>query len=243
MSRLLPLTEDDYPAEDDQPMAETPLHAQVITLFQQALEDYFAGRPDVFVASDINWYWEEGNLDAVTAPDTLVAVGVEPKPLADRRCYFQWREGGVVPALVFEAASRSTWRADLAAKREQYQSLGVPEYVVFDPQARYLRTHPLRGFRLRRGVYRRMQPEAGELVSRLGFGLRAEGETLRLVDGRTGEPIPTRREQAEEARRQAADAARRAADAERRAADEKARGDTLAAEVDRLKALLAERPS
>ncbi len=242
MSRLVPLTDDDYPAEDDQPMAETPFHAQVVTLFQQALEDFFAGRADVFLASDINWYWEEGNLDAVVAPDTLVAVGVEPKPLADRRCYFQWREGGVVPALVFEAASKSTWRADLAGKMEQYQALGVPEYVVYDPQARYLRKNPLRLFRLSRGQYRPVRPVDGAFPSRLGLRLRAEGELLRVIDGRTGQPILTRRERAEAERQRAEAERQRATEAERLTAYHQGRADALAAEVERLRALLGNPP-
>jgi hypothetical protein len=72
----------------------------------------------------------------------------------------------------------------------------------------------------------------------LGFRLEAEGTMLRLIDARTGEPIPTRAEAAQRAN-QVAETERQRAETERqRASTERQRADTLAAEVERLKALL-----
>jgi Uma2 family endonuclease len=239
------LTDDDYPAEDGVPMAETQLHIRAIILFYQALEDVFADRPDVFVASDIFWYWKEGDVTARVAPDVLVAVGVEPKPVADRRSYLQWRERGITPSLVFETASRGTWRADLTKKKALYRRRGVAEYVVFDPQARYLRTRPLRGFALRGRKYEPMPEADGELVSALGIRLRSEGELLRVIDGRTGRPVLSRQEAAAEFQRQSAEFQRQSAEFQRQSAEfqrqrdaEQTRAAELAAEVQRLRALL-----
>jgi Uma2 family endonuclease len=206
----------EYPSGDGQPMAETPVHVDAIMLLHQALEDFFRGREDVFIASDIFWYWEEGNPDARISPDVMVALGVPRKGLRDRNSFFSWEENGAVPSVVFEMASAGTWREDLGGKFWRYEELGVREYFLFDPQARHL-VPPLQGFRLNRTAYRRLLADDDVLESELGFRLRAEDTMLRLIDAKTGRPVPTRAEAVER---------------------EKRRADGLAAEVERLKALL-----
>jgi len=203
----------DYPASDGQPMAETGLDVQAILLLFQALLD---ARPVTdFVAADMFWYWEEGHPESCVAPDVMVVKGVGR---SDRRSFFSWREGGAVPCAVFEMASQKTWRDDLGPKRQLYERLGVREYFLFDPEGEYLRP-PLWGFRLREGRYEPIDPDADERLrsEELGVLMRAEGLMLRLFDWTTGVPIPTREERVEQEQR---------------------RADTLAAEVERLKALL-----
>lgn len=213
----------DYPASDGQPMAETPTHVNAIVLLHQALEDFFARRSGVFIASDILWYWKEGEPESRISPDVLVAVGVPDRPLSDRSSFFSWEENGVVPSVVFEMASQGTWREDLGDKYWRYEELGVREYFLFDPLAEHL-VPPLQGFRLNRTAYRRLLTNDDVLESELGFRLRAEGNMLRLIDSRTGQPVPTREE--------------RAVEAEQKAEHEKQRADTLQAELDRLRAQL-----
>ena len=221
MSSVIPATEIDYPAEDGQPMAETPIHVEAIILLHQALQDFFRDQPSVFVASDIFWYYEEGNPSARVAPDVMVVPEVG---LTDRRSFLAWRERRATPAAVFEMASLSTWREDRREKFRLYESLGAEEYFLFDPEARFLNP-PLLGYRLRESVYVPILEENdGSLVSSLGFRLRGEGEMLRLLDGKTGQPIPTRLERADQERQ--------------RAEHERQRADTLQTEVERLRALL-----
>lgn len=199
MATGTPTTAIDYPESDGKPMAETPIHVEAIILLHQALQDFFRGRDDVFVASDIFWYWQEGNNEVSTSPDVMVVPGVRTRDLAERRSFKSWEEGGAVPAVVFEMASQGTWRKDRFDKLRTYESLEVPEYFMFDPEARFV-VPPLIGFRLRNGVYTPIdEVEPDTLPSDLGFRLRPEGRMLRLIDARTGQPIPTRREQAERA--------------------------------------------
>lgn len=224
----------EYPYEDGEPMAASPLHAETLFALHVGLKDFFRDRPDVFVGPDMFWYWQEGNADAKVAPDVMVVTGVQPKPLAERRSFKSWEEGGAIPAAVFELASEGTWREDRNAKKRRYQDLEVEEYFLFDPEARFLNPC-LIGYRLQSGVYTDIdEVEPDVLESRLGFRLRAEGSLIRLIDAATGRFIPTPAETA--ARAEEADAARTAA----RAAD--ARADALAAEVERLKALLGGHP-
>jgi Uma2 family endonuclease len=217
-----------YPSGDGKPMAETWLHVRAIMLLHQALEDFFFNRPDVFIASDLFWYWEEGNPAACIAPDVMVVPGVRERDPRERRSFFSWEEGGAIPAVVFEMASQNTWREDLDDKYDRYEQLGVREYFLFDPEGRYL-VPRLQGYRLTGTAYRRMRQN--DLESELGFALRAEDTMLRLIDVRTGQPIPTRAE-AVEAERDRADTA------QLRAAAEQQRAEALQAEVERLEALL-----
>lgn len=215
---------DFYPSGDGQPMAETPIHVEAIMLLHQALQDFFRDRPDVFVASDIFWYWKKGSKTARISPDVMVVPGVERREVYERRSFFSWVEGAK-PAAVFEMASRRTWKADLGKKYQTYEKQGVNEYFIFDPEFRYLEA-PLLGFRLRGKNYRTIP--AKNMESKLGFRLRVEGWMIRLIDARTDDPIPTRKEAVEKERHEA-ERMRLIASAEMR------RADLLAAEVERLK--------
>jgi Uma2 family endonuclease len=219
----LPGTERDplYPDSDGEPLAETPIHVAAIIWLLQALQDWFAGRTDVFLSANMFFYYEQGNPRKRVALDVLVAQGVGNHV---RRSFRLWQEAAG-PSALFEVSSEDTWEYDLTDKRELYAHLRIPEYFMFDPEARY-QDPPLQGFRLEEGVSVPITPEAdGSLISRkLGLQLKVEGEMLRLFDLRTGQPIPTREE--------------RIAQEKQRAEQEKQRADALAAELARLRALL-----
>ncbi|MBY0460711.1 MAG: Uma2 family endonuclease [Gemmataceae bacterium] len=215
----------EYPSSDGQPMAETGIHVQAIMWLHQALQDFFRDKPDTFIASDMLWYWEQGNPDRRVAPDVMVVPGVGGH---QRRSFLSWEEKGAIPAIVFEMASRGTVDEDLTTKFFLYEELGVREYVLFDPEGTNMIPR-FQSYRLNGTAYRRLRDH--ELTSELGFGLRAEDTRLRLIDLPTGQPIPTRAE-AVEAARQLAEAERQKAEAEKR------RADVLQAEVERLRARL-----
>lgn len=211
-------TEVHYPSEDGVPMAETPVHIRSIILLTQALEDFLRPRdPDVFIATNIFWYYVEGDTSQCASPDIMVVPGAGPGPgPGERRSFFSWRERVPTPTTVFEFASESTWEDNLRGdKFDKYQALKVPEYFIFDPQEAHIRPGLL-GFRLRNGVYVPMRRSNGALVSSLGFRLRAEGEVLRLYTA-DDKPVLSREERAEQ---------------------ERQRADGLQSEVERLKALL-----
>jgi Uma2 family endonuclease len=195
-------------------MGETDHHNVAMAWLREALQDYFAGRADVYVASNLLWYYKQGDPKARRDPDVLVAKKVGNHL---RRSFRSWEEK-VIPCTLFEIASRRTWRTDLGEKRQLYARLGVKEYFVFDPEGRYL-DPVLQGFRLVKGQSVPMKPAAdGSLISKeLGLRLVPEGGMLRLIDLATGQPVPTRLERAEQ---------------------ERQRADALAAEVARLRAQL-----
>ncbi|MFY9821856.1 MAG: Uma2 family endonuclease [Thermoanaerobaculia bacterium] len=168
------------------------------------------------MGGNLFFFYEKGNPKARVAPDVLLAQGVRKW---NRLNYKVWEEGP--PAFVVEVTSRKTRTKDQQVKKPLYERLGVKEFVLFDPFGEYL-WPPLQGFRLLRGRYQPIPLEAdGSLRSRTtGLWLRREGQRLRLVDVKTGEPVLWEEEM--EAARAREAAARQAAEA-RAAGEAKAR--------------------
>ena len=196
---IVPPATVEYPCSDGQPMAETPVHRRCMIYLLDALERRLRTgvRCPAYVSGNMFLYYEEGNPRAVVAPDVFVALGV---PDRDRDTFLLWEESKG-PDFVVEVTSRSTRREDRGRKREVYARLGVSEYILYDPRAEYLNP-PLRGFRLRGGVYHPLltlrSPE-GALALRsevLGLELRdsREEQLLRLHDPETGRAFLTYRE-------------------------------------------------
>jgi hypothetical protein len=175
-------------------------------------------------------YYKQGDPKSRRDPDVLVAKGVGKH---SRRSFRVWEEG-VVPNVLFEIASKDTWRTDLRDKPAEYAGIGVKEYFVFDPEGAYL-DPVLQGFRTVKGKPVRMKPAAdGSLVSRqLGLRLMAESGMLRFINVQTREPILTRNERNERLEH-------RAEQAEQRAEQERQRAEVLQAELRRLRARLGE---
>lgn len=239
---LLPLEQEiEYPTSDGQPMAETPQHMQVMVDLIFGLKRRYREVSDVWVAGNLFFFYEKGNPKARVAPDVLLAQGVRKW---DRPNYKVWEDGP--PAFIVEVTSRKTQKKDQQVKKPLYQRLGVKEFVLFDPFAEYLRP-PLQGFRLLRGRYQPIPLEAdGSLRSRTtGLWLRREGQRLRLVDVKTGEPLLWE-EELEAARdreavaRQAAEAARETEAAGRQAAEVRATKEVEARQAAEAARLAAE---
>lgn len=192
----IPQSRDDdyYPSSDGKPIGESTWQVQAILGLMQVLQEYFQNRPDVFIAGDLFWYWEEGNPRSCTAPDVMVVKGVGNH---HRTSFFAWKEKISTPHVVFGVASEGNWREDLGEKKVLYARLGVPEYFVFDPQGKYLQP-ALQGFRQANGRYEEMaRDDQGRLFSEeLGLSLQAEKTLIRFWQGRGGEKILTSGERA-----------------------------------------------
>jgi Uma2 family endonuclease len=217
-----PSTETKYPESDGEPMAETDTHRDLMTdALLHPLKERYRDAPDVYVSGNLFLYYEEGDPNAVVAPDVFVVFGV---PDHQRRIYKLWEENHP-PDIVFELTSKHTYREDLSDKRLVYEELGVREYFLFDPLKDYLRP-PLQGFRLKDSYFVAVMPESwddGEWQIHsqvLGLTLRSDGSWLRLYDPEQERYLLTRSEETE-ARRQA-----------------EARAEAAEAELARLRALL-----
>jgi hypothetical protein len=138
-----------------------------------------------------------------------------------------------------EFVSKSSLREDLREKKVLYARLGVHEYYVFDPEQSCMEP-PLQGFRLHGTKYVAIPAEPDGSLSCLELGLRllAEGPYLRLLQGKSGEPILSPLERADQQYQRAEQLHQRAEQERQRAEQERQRADTLAAEVEHLRAEL-----
>ncbi len=196
-----------FPESDGQPMAETGANVtQMVDLIWE-LHALFSlqGRSPVTVSGNQFVYYNPVNGRDNISPDVYVVFGVDvPLPAKWRT----WVEGPF-PHVVFEITSPSTEAHDLSdrpgGKRRLYAQLGAQEYYVYDPQGEM--NPPFRGFALSEG---RMEPlpytPGGGIASPLletelrpmliprlvipHVELRPAGVWLRVINPRTGEPIP-----------------------------------------------------
>lgn len=189
----------DYPSSDGKPMAETDLHRDWMITNIQRLERFFAGRR-VYVSGNLLIYYEEGNPRKSVAPDTFVVKNCKP----GRRAIFQtWKEKRT-PNFILETTSKTTKREDQSTKKTIYAQLHVGEYFLYDPRGDWL-DPPLQGFRLVRGHYEPIQPEAdGSIISQeLGVRFVLENGDLAMFNVATGERLLSQEERADEAERRA----------------------------------------
>ena len=218
----------EYPESDGQPMGETDKHRQMMVDLIEALKNYFAPEPAVYVSGNLMCYYVEGDTSKSISPDVFV---VRSAAKHERRVYKFWEEPA--PQVVLEISSRKTRKDDFGWKKELYAWLGVREYFVFDPE--YKLKPPLRAFRLRGQELVEEVVTGNRVVSQeLGLELVNDGKTLRLFHPQTGEFLRTPPEefaarQLEAAARQQAE--NRAAQATVDAQHEAARAERLAAKL------------
>ena len=159
-------------------MADNTKQARWIVILFDNLLALFAEVADVFIAADLLWYPVEGEPEIRQAPDVLVAFG---RPRGDRGSYQQWKEGDVAPQVVFEILSPGNRFTEMVNKFDFYESHGVEEYYVYDPDENSLVVYRRRG-----EVLRRVHLADGFVSPRLGirFQLTAPEMMVYRPDGR-----------------------------------------------------------
>ena len=180
-------TEIYYPSEERKKMGETDYQHIQISILEQMLRLFLMNRKDVYLASDLIVYYEEGNPNRRFAPDLMVCFGAENKK---RRTYKLWEEK-VVPQVIVEVVSKETWHKDVTTKRRLYGKLGVAEYYIIDPEYKYLPS-PLFAYRLEFGELVRQAVENKRIFSEtLGLELVDTDEDFRFFNLATQTFLPT----------------------------------------------------
>ncbi len=188
-----PPPEIEYPSSDGKPMAETPIHRDVMLDSIVMLKAHFEDDPRVYVSGNMMMYYVEGNAKKSVSPDVFVTLGI-PK-LPERDVYKVWVEGKG-PDVVIEVTSQKTARIDQRGKFVLYRDvLKVREYFLFDPREKTLAGVSLCGYRLTDGQYQPIPKTEGRLVSEvLGLHQEVSGEQLRFYDPQRGAYLPTSQE-------------------------------------------------
>lgn len=181
-----------YPSTDPNAIPESDIHFTLIANLVLILRTFFQTRENVNVFGDLMFYYKEGDPRKFVAPDIMICFGIDKNP---RRVYKLWEEK-VVPAVIIELASESTWFKDVSTKIALYQKLGVKEYFIFDPEYAHLPA-PLIGYRLEGDEYIEIEMENKRIFSEsLELFFVDTGKTLRLFDSKTNEFLLTMEEMA-----------------------------------------------
>ena len=232
MLKVRKTAEIEYPESDGKPMAETDDHRDWMVTNIQRLQRRYAGQ-HVYVSGNLLIYFVKGDPRKCVAPDAFVVKDCAP---GRRRIFKIWEERRK-PNFALETTSRKTRREDAGPKKELYALLRVKDYFLFDPFGEWLKP-PLQGFRLIKGEYKRIRPDAeGGITSReLGVRFLLENGDLAMFDAITGERLLSQEEwrqqetQRADAAEQNVQAEKRRAEAEKQRANaEKQRADAEAA--------------
>ena len=237
-----------YPSEEKRTMPAGEFHTmQTQSLFDQFLR-YFQAHPHIHVSMDSFVYYREGDIRKVVAPDVYVVLGAAKLPL--RRSFYTWAEG-TVPTVVFEFLSDATASEDRHEKIAVYlRDIGAAEYFIHQPNMN--RATEFRGWRRdASGNIVEVEPDAAGSLFSVSLNLYFRWELqeaweLRLLRPYLpdGTPITTSMEEhhlrvAAEEQRDTAEAV--AAEAQAVAAAEAQRRQEIEAELERLRAQLANR--
>ena len=237
------LDDDGYPYSDSLPV-ESQSHERARAHLVDVVRACFAGRADVFAASELGFYFERGNRKALVVPDAFVVFGVDANPDLSYKLWEHRR----VPDFVLEVLSRRTWRKDVRDKPGLYADLGVREYWLFDPyRTRRDGGAVLEGRRLAGREWVPVAPCAtgdGFVSVVLDLDILVAGGELRLRDRETGEIVPNLAESIErnkQSNKRADEEAARADEEAARADREAARAEAAERRLAELEAQLAER--
>ncbi len=224
----------DLPSENpEDPGLPDIFHDQQPQLLKETFQPPTYTSDNVFVASDLNLYYDRQHEHWYKRPDWFAVVGISPfyQGRDWRNSYVVWDEPAL-PLLVVELLSPGTKQEDLGrttalphgppTKWEVYEKiLQIPYYVVF---SRY--TDEVQFFKLTPTGYVK-QPLTTQTLwlpeVQLGLGLwngkydGLERQWLRWHDV-NDQWLPTLAERAEQERQRATEAEHRAAQAEQRAA-------------------------
>ena len=119
--------------------APNTVHQQVSMVLSAKLFNYFEGKPcQPFAAPfDVRLFYEEDESDdTVVQPDLVVVC--DPEKLGEEGC-----RGA--PNLVIEILSPSNTAIEMYRKLDLYQSAGVKEYWVIDPEQKLIEVYRLNG--------------------------------------------------------------------------------------------------
>lgn len=219
-----------YPDSDGQPMSDNTKQFRWIVTIQGGLDALFQDDPNVFVAGDLLWYPVEGDNKTRIAPDAMVVFG---RPKGDRGSYQQWREDNIPPQVVFEVLSPGNTLTEMAKKLAFYDRYGVEEYYLYDPDK-----VDLSGWLRSKERLEVIEPIASWVSPRLGirFDLGAEELQIYRPDGQRFATYVELARQTEQ-QQQEKELAQAVAEQERSRAEQAEA--MLAAERQRVQALLA----
>lgn len=116
-------------------MSEADEHTKLIQYLTTLLEWLYRDR-DWYILSNIKIIRRDPAIRQDIAPDIAIVKNITLPITPPNIPLSSWRIGQPnrpAPAVVFEVASKATWRNDINVKINEYRLLGVNEYFAYDP--------------------------------------------------------------------------------------------------------------
>ena len=190
---------DELVIEDDEPVESFFVEKQYRLLTEPLYASWKPEGHAFLAASNVGLFYS--NKIPPLVPDVMLSLDVpvgRSLKQKENNSYFTWIMGKPPDVVIEVVSDRSGGEEDF--KLEEYAKIGVPSYVIFDPDE-HLRGGALRAFHLVRGAYRSRK---ASWLPRVGLGLKLwegtfEGMTrswLRWCD-REGSVVSTGEERAE----------------------------------------------
>ena len=130
LRRHLP-TAADLPHSDETPV-DNQLQDDIPQLLKSILQRIWSDRQDWFFGVDMALYYNPD--EPAIVPDAFLALGVDRlRNVNGRLSYLLWEERNIMPILALEVVSQN-YNGEYEQKLEDYQSLGILYYVVYNPR-------------------------------------------------------------------------------------------------------------
>lgn len=167
----------ELPDSDDTPV-DNELQDTVPGLLKLILTALWQDRDDWFFGVDMGIYADTRQPYRAIVPDGFLSLNVPRfKSNRGRPSYVLWEENWTMPILSLEVVS-DTYRGEYEQKLEDYRSMGILFYAIYNPDGRRKRDS-LEVYKLVDGNYVR-QPGEPVWMDEIGLGIgRAGGEYMR----------------------------------------------------------------
>lgn len=166
-------TAEELPETDHTPV-DSELQILITSLLGDILAWLWHSRTDWFWGINMGVYYDPQK--SVIVPDGFLSLGVKRLPRAGGRLsYVVWQENNVVPLLTVEYVSK-TYGLEYDNKKDDYASVGVLYYVVYNPEYwRRDKHNPFEVYRLVKGAYV-LQSGEPVWIPEIGLGIgRGQG--------------------------------------------------------------------
>jgi Uma2 family endonuclease len=152
---LVDLHPEDELIETDGVPLDSDWHRLAIGLLVESIKHWLHEQRDYYVGGNMFIYYQVKSAQRrrFRGPDFFFVKGASRTPM--RRFWSVWQEGGLFPNTIIELLSPSTAKEDLTTKKDIYERVfRTPDYFCYDPD-----TQQLRGWRLNKRMrYKLLAP-------------------------------------------------------------------------------------
>ncbi|NJL90754.1 MAG: Uma2 family endonuclease [Coleofasciculaceae cyanobacterium SM2_1_6] len=173
-------TAEELPDSDETPV-DNELQNDLPNFLLNLLRLIWGDRQDWFFGVDMGIYDDPKSRTPII-PDGFLSLGVERYKGGNRRLsYVLWEENYTMPIMALEVVSQ-TYNGEYEAKLEQYRSMGILYYVVYNPLiGKKRRTRKQRQglevYKLISGAYQRQPGEKMVWLPEIGLGIGYEEQS------------------------------------------------------------------